>query len=84
MGAIVCMRSSGPLANSIDQVWRSFEKKQKQKKMKGGKMQRGASESNHITDDFTVQPSPAFTSGLLKMISAHGGQALAFAFYWKH
>lgn len=29
-------------------------------------------------------PSPAFTSGLLKMISAHGGQALAFAFYWKH
>lgn len=28
--------------------------------------------------------SLAFTSGLLKMISAHGGQALAFAFYWKH
>lgn len=29
-------------------------------------------------------PPLAFTSGLLKMISAHGGQALAFAFYWKH
>lgn len=30
------------------------------------------------------RPPLAFTSGLLKMISAHGGQALAFAFYWKH
>lgn len=29
-------------------------------------------------------PHLAFTYGLLKMISAHGGQALAFAFYWKH
>lgn len=36
--------------------------------------------------DYLCPPNPslAFTSGLLKMISAHGGQALAFAFYWKH
>lgn len=49
-------------------------------------MHHEASESNHIATDFMVPPRPsaAFTSGLLKMISAHGGQALAFAFYWKH
>lgn len=29
-------------------------------------------------------PLPAFTSGLLKMISTHRGRALAFAFYWKY
>lgn len=69
------------------------KKKEKEKiqereegKMRGGEMHREASETNHIAEDFTVQPhpAPAFTSGLLKMISAHGGQALAFAFYWKH
>lgn len=39
-----------------------------------------------VSQATSASPHPplAFTSGLLKMISAHGGQALAFAFYWKH
>lgn len=45
-------------------------------------------EGSEPTVSQTTSASPhlslAFTSGQLKMISAHGGQALAFAFYWKH
>lgn len=44
-------------------------------------------EGSDPTVSQTTSASPhlslAFTSGQLKMISAHGGQALAFAFYWK-
>lgn len=50
------------------------------------KMWREGSEADRITDPpqaHTTLLQP-LTSGLLKMISARGGQALAFAFYWKH
>lgn len=50
------------------------------------KMWREGSEADRVADPPQAHPTllQPLTSGLLKMISARGGQALAFAFYWKH